>query len=356
MRLCGNIFGADVMDEMSRELLSALERENVTAEEVRTYIDAGADVNYADMFGKTVLMRAVRCQSPEVIRVLIEAGVDVNAKDKYDIDALEAEYPFGYPRYLRVHEGWTALMSAVIWSDDSEVIKILLDAGADVNTYYESSTDNFMDYTETVLSLAVREGCSSEKIKLLINAGANIKEKCFYEYNYGEYWTYDATLLMLATRHCDSEVVKLLVNAGIDIEAEDDFGETALIWAVRHETDEQTYPDAENVKALIDLGADIEATNAYGETPLMIVAQEDGSADDIEILELLLYTGADVNAKDRFGNTALMYAAGNNSNPEVIKALIEAGADIFAKDNYGKTVLDYAQSDEVKKLIRKYAK
>ena len=57
--------------------------ENGTEEEVRLAIEAGADVNVRDCWGKTALMcAAMRDRNPEVITALLDAGADASAKDK----------------------------------------------------------------------------------------------------------------------------------------------------------------------------------------------------------------------------------------------------------------------------------
>ena len=362
---------ASVMEEEISEatqgLFKALENRTLTPEEVKAYIEAGADVNYADIFGDTVLMRAVRTQNPEVIRSLIEAGTDVNAKDKYNIEALNVEYPFGYVRNLRAPEGWTALMQAVDNNCNPVIVKLLLDAGADANAEYEEYNEMGIEHTITVLTLAVRRYCYPETIKMLIKAGADINVRCYYECDYGEYWTNDATLLMLATKYGDSEIIRILADAGVDMDTQDnEFDETALMWALRQDNNEgeDIFVEAEVidiVNALLESGADVNIADSCGKTALMTVASgeifEDEESkiserDNIEILKALIRAGADVNAKDKWGRTALTYAY----DYEIIEILLSTGFDVNAVSSKGVTALmvacEYGNMVAIKALIK----
>ena len=382
----------DVMEEPAEETVSeithvlwyALESGNATPERVKAHIEAGADVNYADIFGDTVLMRAVRGQNTEVIRSLIEAGADVNARYKRNIEALAAKYPFSDMRDLCKAEGWTALMEAVDSDCTPEVAKALLDAGADANAKYTVFTDsywyevsvlmiaadsnyhpevaellisygadvNFQDeYGYTPLSQAVKSN-DADIMKILLKAGADVGVRCHYEYNYGEYFTYDATydatLLMLATRYASSEIIKILAEAGADIEAKDDFGDNALMWAVRHEIDEETYPDPDNVKALLASGADVNARGNCGDTALIYSASE----GDTEMMQVLIDAGADLYADNRWGRTALTEAA----SPEAIEILLNSNFNINHRNSNGMTPLMqacyYGNGEAAKTLIK----
>ena len=51
-------------------------------------LDAGADVNAVDQYGKTALMWGAMLGNPENVKVLLDAGTDVNARDKYGTTAL----------------------------------------------------------------------------------------------------------------------------------------------------------------------------------------------------------------------------------------------------------------------------
>jgi len=72
------------------------------------------------------------------------------------------------------------------------------------------------------------------------------------------------------------------------------------------------------VKFLIENGADIDAKDNLGATALMY------AVDHLEVVELLIKEGIDVKAKDNYGDSALSFAL-KKSSPGVISALENAG-------------------------------
>ena len=74
-------------------------------------MDAGADVNF-EINRRSVLYAAVehRSANPEIVRILVDAGADVNAQGPNDYSVLhEARTGFGH---------------------NPEIVQILIDAGA----------------------------------------------------------------------------------------------------------------------------------------------------------------------------------------------------------------------------------
>ncbi len=78
-------------------------------QEVKDELQQGADVNYQDQDGVTVLIYAARTGNTAIAKLLLEKGATLNLQKK---------------------DGWTALMMAVL-TNHPEVVQLLLEAGAD---------------------------------------------------------------------------------------------------------------------------------------------------------------------------------------------------------------------------------
>lgn len=74
-------------------------------------LEAGADVNAVNGWGKSALHAAAERDNAEYIKILLERGADINIQNR---------------------EGYTPLMKA-IYRENLETVKLLLDNGADVN-------------------------------------------------------------------------------------------------------------------------------------------------------------------------------------------------------------------------------
>jgi ankyrin repeat protein len=127
-----------------------------------------------------------------------------------------------------------------------------------------------------------------------------------------------ATMTMFATLYTGAATLRDLAIRGADVNARNDAGATALMWAAA---------DPEKARALMELGANVNARSDDGRTPLMIAAGAAGATDTVK---LLIDRGADVNAigPSIFGPaTPLVYAA-LAGNAEAFRLLVAAGADV----------------------------
>lgn len=133
------------------------------------------------------------------IREILASGVNINAKDAY---------------------GHTALMSAT-WAGHAEVVKLLLEDGADVNEQNKHNRATALMYSANHFT-SEKKSDNASIVNLLLNAGAdgNIRN------------TSGRTALMLAAVSGNSEVVKVLLNKGVDVNTTDEYGQTALAYAL----------------------------------------------------------------------------------------------------------------------------
>jgi ankyrin repeat protein len=105
----------------------------------------GAEINAQDDTGATALVHAARRGQTESARILLDAGANVNTPDKHGRTALMYAARNGYPactalllarRALvntRDKSGDTALLLAARYAGDPQVVRALLQAGADNN-------------------------------------------------------------------------------------------------------------------------------------------------------------------------------------------------------------------------------
>ena len=191
------------------------------AKQVIHLLRAGADINATVRgAGATALLHSPPLLAAsfkghsKVVKLLLDAGADVDKPNKVG----------DTPLYWASCKGF------------AEVVQLLLAAGADTGRYRRESV--------SPLCIASERG-HVEVVRLLLDAGATIVEH---------------TTLICAAKNGHVEVVQLLLDAGADIDASNGFG-TALHWAVLggHE---------EVVRLLLNSGADRSLDNIQYRTPL----------------------------------------------------------------------------------------
>ncbi len=260
-----------------------------SVESLQVLLDAGADVNTSDCWGKTPLIHAVqRPDNEESIKLLLSAGADVNVADK---------------------GGMTALQHAVK-GNQCELVGILITAGADVNCNNPSGM--------TPLMLMSQAG-NADFVKLLINAGADVNTAICRT---------KKTALMLAAEGEHKHCQELLLKAGADVNAGDKEGTTVLQLEVQRlvSTGANTPKDFKLLRRLVKAGADVNKGDRDGLTPLMLIQ------DNECLLEHLVAAGADVNIQSKLGFDAL-WLASRDKHHAIVEKLIALGADVNATNH-----------------------
>jgi len=191
------------------------------------------------------------------------------------------------------------------WSGRTEIVKLLISNGADVNA--KDSTG----YTPLMYAIWSEK---TETAKLLINNGADVNAKDSTGY----------TPLMYAIWSEKTEMAKLLISNGADVNAKDSTGYTPLLLA-------SCSGNLDIANLLIDMGANINVRGNDKSSPLL----QASAANYHKLSILLINKGADVNAQNASGATVLHYT----NSPVLIKCLLDRNADTTLKNEQGWTAL-----------------
>ena len=227
-------------------------------------------------------------------------------------------------------------------SADPAVCRVLIDAGADLQTKNEVGT--------SPLHYACASG-ALDIVKMLVEAGAGVHatdsqgDPCLTiaaYYGHTETVRYlvglpevdvnqqdpeDCTVLHHAKGHAN--VAQVLLDAGADIEMKNRNGYSPLHYACASGA-------CEVVKMLVEAGAGVRVTSNRGETCLTLAAYH-GRTETVRYLVGL--SEVDVNQRDPDDCTALHHAKGNAN---VAQVLLDAGADIEMKNRVGCSPLLHA--------------
>lgn len=225
---------------------------------VRALLDGGSDVNASSPHGLTALMCAAG--DPALARILVERGANIEAQSEL---------------------GFNATILAAGWSGGSEVLKLLLDRGAALDVRAKDGT--------TALMRAAMAG-DHETIGLLLARGAKVDDAD----------KQPATALEVAVWQGDAGTVRFLLERGAAPDAQRAAGEATPL----HPATIDGFPEI--VDLLLEARARIDARDEDGKTALMWAATVDWG--DARAVRSLLAHGADPSARDRDGVTALEFA------------------------------------------------
>lgn len=231
-------------EELNRKLyFAAVDGDRALAQEL---INHGADINFTDEYGSSMLVHVIERRHFDAAKLLIELGANINQQGKYEYSS-----------------GLSPLHLVALGFGDTNFAQFLIDHGA-----YVDATDA---YLKTPLLNAAEQG-NYQMVKLLWKNGALINV-----HSTGEFGT---TPLIAAARNGNFPIVDFLLKHGAEVNAQGAFDTTALHEAAAHR-------HAEIVKLLIEHGANLDAiTVGDNYTPLTgaIIMPEDNE----EVILLLL--------------------------------------------------------------------
>lgn len=274
---------------------------------IQYLISKGADVNAIcrnDLNRKEeILCEAVACDDPKLVKLLLDAGTDVNT--------------------LNVYHATPLMVAAGMKNKNTKkIIQLLLKYGADVNVKQGGG--------ETALyNVLYHHNPDPEIIKSFIQKGAIVHEKemcCAARNGNPEIFN------ILHKTRPKIDYTEILYNAGeggsveiISIIEAKESGNPKLKENMLSAFFQATKNGhLKTVEYFLNNGADVNYRRNNDAEPVLLIASEQGH---LEIVKLLLSRGADVNKVDDHGSSSLIAASINGQAP-VVEWLLKNGADI----------------------------
>lgn len=304
--------------------------------------DPRVDVNKM-IDNKTPLHIASHSQDLESMRKLIKLGADASIKcnsifGRHGIRCIGLEDNL---EYSPLH-AYTPTDKYRNCSPSLMGFKLLLDAGCDINEYDGAGY--------TVIHLALQGKMEIEIIRFLLDSGADPSMT-----------TKDGLTAFHCGIHMSREVIELLLKHGADINArratdgqtpihgsqdplplikssadcnaQDFQGNTPL-----HIMMGDQLMSATTAKVLIKNGADPNIKNRKGHIALH---ESSRRFCPLELIPYFVNAKVDLESKTFEGYTVLLKAIKNGAKVQDVECLLDAGADVLARDFEGRTVLHY---------------
>ncbi len=245
----------------------------------------GSKVNIVNSKGDSLLLVATTLGNLEAVRQIILAGADVNKTNAFTKD--------------------TALLRALYYTDNSELAKLLVYSGAEINAV------NNYGHSPMFLALEKQRG---DLVDLFLSSGVSEGLNSDYLFRACAKKNYMGVLAML--------------KGGVDPNVSNEKGNTPLIISA-------SLGDLPSVRDLLAYRADVNAANNDGNTALIYAARYNQPQVVRELLKpQTMQAPVDVNAQNKLGQTALYWAA-SKGYVDIVKRLLAADADATLAANDG---------------------
>lgn len=245
------------------------------------------------------LLHAIEKNDHSKLLNLVE-NTDINAIRSFVINfSYRSHTPISYATYL----------------DNEEIVRILLEKGADPNLNLIDDT-----YSWTPMMHAVKNNNYS-MMNLLISNGADPNKG-----------TSSKNPFIIGLKNGDLPLVRYLHQKGAkNNHIYKKSPNTSIFLLTKYN------PNTDLLNYIYENNIDIEI-NKYLDTTPLIKSVENNNNNNFSFR--LIELGANISAKDRLGMSALHYA-GVNNNYEMVKYLVEKGINFEIKNNEGETPFFY---------------
>ena len=298
---------------------AALAARDGRAYDIRDYLAAGGHPDDTDETKIRLLHIAAARRQVEVVRLLIEAGADVNAID----------YDGRSPLYEAIADSFPDPAPTDRVANSRTIVAMLLDAGANPDAG-----------GHVPLAVAAQRN-DIDIVQRLIGAHAEVNIAEPREFS---------TPLLSAVNYADPQIVSMFLALGADPNDTDRRGQSPLIRAVyapslRQNSQQRRTECLRMLQELITAGADTDHVAIDGTTALFAAVNEAWLA----AFDALLTAGADarlVTARGGLWHIVVDAAArqprSDEINLEWARRTRSAGADPLAVDDVGRTAVEYA--------------
>ncbi|XP_055275108.1 2-5A-dependent ribonuclease [Moschus berezovskii] len=304
-------------------LIEAVKDEKI--ELVQQLLERGADVNFQEEWGWSPLHNAVQVDREDIVDLLLSHGADP---------------------CLRKKNGATPFIIAGIVGN-VKLLKLLLPKVADVN---ECDVNGFTAFMEAAVYGKV------EALRFLYNNGAEVNLHRKTVEDQERIKKGGATALMDAAEKGHVAVVEILLQEmGADVNAWDNRGRNALIYALLNSDDEKVKAVT---RLLLDCKVDVNVRGEGRKTPLILAVEK----KNLDLVQMLLeQTAIEINDTDSEGKTALLLAVEHNLK-EIAQLLCHKGASTkcgdlvaIAKRNYDSDLAKFLRQQGAVEDVRPHA-
>lgn len=289
------------------------------------------------LHGQKKFYKAIRKGNLDAVSSYISRGGDLN--QGYE-DLLYDSYYGGKDSY------YFNPMEYAAFFQQTEVLRLIMQ--------HKESITGYQTCLDKAFGASISSG-NMEVIRLLIDAGADINAECGF--------CYGQSAIQIALEYSNFELVEELMKHGANLQVSSDMGRT-LLHGVAH---------SDNILLagkLIDSGLDVNVKDEDGATPILfaasngkfemfklfeeyeaelLVVENNGNdlmmnaaiGGNVELIGYLFDRGISVNSYNNDDWTPLLFACSEN-HQGIVEILINASADIQIYNNQGETPLLWA--------------
>lgn len=282
----------------------------------------GAITNLKIWGGTTALMMAAEYGREKGTRVLIEAGANVNAVNEWGKKAINYAAQSGKKRIF------TLLLDAGTNVEPDKAYALLCDAakGGNVKILEEMGKRGLLngkkgprDKRIPLVEAARSAKANSGTVRFLISRGGDPNK----EDDFGN----SPLTAAMENKKNSVETMRTLLGSGADVNRPNKCGPSVLFFYASYSDNS----GANGLSLLINAGADLNIRDDKGLDMFMRACSVPGIVNE-ETARILLSSGAEINSRDSEGKTPLIHAA-IRGNFHAAEVLVNMGADM--KAGYG---------------------